>query len=266
MSKTNKFVLWCVLVAITSFWMWAGVQNWLKGSLYDFSNIGNFIILGGLFAALLVLLSLGFVLFQNRIWSIYFGLIVGVIYSLLLGVSEINLVGIFILVMLFYHAQDIIIGEVKERIKMNSRLLLKKGMVNVVVSFFILVSFAAYQSPAIEEFKNINKLPSSSEIFIKTVVEQMLNSQLGEISPQQKEQIFNQTTQEVVREFNLWLEPYFQYAPPALAFGFFVILWGVGWIFVWLAVLLGIIMFWGLKKTKFFRIEEKDIKAETILI
>ncbi len=262
----NKFILWCVLVAVTSFWMWAGVQVWMRGSLFDIQNITNLTITSILFLALLSLLSIGIVVFQNRLWSTYLGLIVGVTYSLLFKISNLNLVGIFILVILFYHAQDLVHGEMNERFKINSRVFLRKGLMNFVIAFFVLASFAAYQSPAIEEFKNIQQLPSSSELFIKAVVEQSLGGKLQEVGAQQKDLVLNQVTQEVVREANSFLEPYFQYAPPALAFGLFLILWSVGWIFVWLAVFLGMFVFWILKKVKFFKIEERDVKAEMLII
>ena len=266
MSKTNKFILWCVLVGITSFWMWASVQVWLRGSLFEIQSVTDMTILAALFTVLLALLSVGMVIFHSRPTNIYFGLIVGGAYSLLFKISNLNLIGLFILIFLFYHAEDIVMGEMRERLKMNSRLLIKKGLVNLIVAFFVLASFAAFQSPAIEEFKNIQKLPSSSEIFIKTIVEQTLGGQLAEAGPDQKELVLNQVTKEVVGQVNSFLEPYFQYAPPALAFGLFLVLWGVGWIFIWLAVLLGILIFWILKKAKFFRIEERDVKAETIVI
>lgn len=266
MSKTNKFILWCVLVAVTSFWMWAGVQVWLRGSLFDIQNTTNLMITSILFLALLSLLSVGIVVFQNRLWSTYFGIIVSVTYSLLFKISNLNLVGIFILVLLFYHAQDLVHGEMNERFKINSRIVLRTGLMNFVIAFFVLASFAAYQSPAIEEFKNIRQLPSSSEIFIKTVVEQALGGQLAEANSQQKELVLNQVTREVVGRVNAFMGPYFQYAPPALAFGLFLILWSVGWIFVWLAVFLGMFIFWILKKIKFFKIEERDVKAEILII
>ena len=246
--------------------MWVSVQVWLRGSLFAIQSNANIAALSATFVLLLSLLAVGLILFQNRLWTIYLGLISGVTFSMIFGISNLNLVGLFILVMLFYHAQDIVHGEINERIKMNSRLLVKKGLVNFIVAFFVLMSFAAFQSPAIEEFKNIKKLPSSSEIFIETIVEQTLGGQLSQATPQQKELVLNQVTQEVLREANTFLAPYFQYAPPALAFGLFLVLWGVGWIFIWLAVLLGVLIFWILKKAKFFRIEERDIKAETIVI
>ena len=234
--------------------------------MFEIQNKTNLAISGGLFVVLLSLLAMGLILFQNRLWAVCLGLIVGVTYSLIFGVSNINLVGIFILVMLFFQAQDIVKGEINERIKMNSRLLVKKGLGSFIIAFFILMSFAAYQNPAIEEFKNIEKLPSSSEIFIKTIVEQALGNQLDQASPQQKELVLNQVAREAVGQMNTFLQPYFKYAPPTLAFGLFLVLWGVGWIFTWLAVFLGILLFQILQKAEFFRIEERDVKAEALVV
>jgi len=255
-----------VLVAITSFWMWAGVQAWLRGSLFELQNSNMLSILGALFILLLALLAIGLILFQNRLWSTYLGLIVAGTFLILFRISNLNLVGVFILVMLFYHAQDIVQGEVATRLKVNSRLLVRKGLVNFVVAFFVLISFAAFQSPAIESFKGITKLPSATSVFIKNIAGQTLSGQLAQATPQQKEAVLSQVTKELVREANLFLEPYFQYAPPALAFGLFLVLWGVGWIFTWLAVFLGVLIFWILRKTKFIKIEERDVKAEILIV
>ena len=266
MSKINKFILWCVLVAITSFWMWVGVHSWFQGSLFEIQSKVNLSILSGLFVALLSLLAVGLILFQNRLWSVYLGLIAGVTYLLVFGISNVNLVGTFILVMLFYHAQDMVHGEISERIKMNSRILIRKGLANFIVAFFVLISFAAYQSPAIESFKDITELPSATNIFIKKVAEQSLRGQLAEVEPGQKEAVLNQVTQEVIKETNLFLQPYFQYVPPVLSFGLFLVLWGISWVFVWLAVFFGMFIFWILKKSHFFKVEERDVKAERIVI
>ena len=62
------------------------------------------------------------------------------------------------------------------------------------------------------------------------------------------------------------LKPYFQYAPPLLAFGLFLVLWGLSWFFIQLSVLVGMLMFWILKKTNFVKIEKKNIEAETLVV
>jgi len=265
MSKTHKFILWSVLVAITSFWVWAGVQAWLRTSLFEVpSNI--LITLSILFVLLLSLMAIGLVLFQDRLWSVYLSLICGVTFLILFGISNINLVGVFIFVMLVYHAQDIVHSEVKERLKLNPRLLIRRGLMNFIVAFFVLISFAAFQSPAIESFKEIQELPTSTGVFIKKITEQTLSGQLAQVEPQQKEAVLNQVAQEIMREANLFLAPYFQYAPPALAFGLFLVLWGLGWLYIGLAMFLGTFIFWILRKVKFVKIEERDAKAEILIV
>jgi len=265
MSKTHKFILWSVLVAITSFWVWAGVQAWLRTSLFEVpSNI--LITFSILFVLLLSLMAIGLVLFQDRLWSVYLSLICGVTFLILFGISNINLVGVFIFVMLVYHAQDIVHNEVKERLKLNPRLLIRRGLMNFIVAFFVLISFAAFQSPAIESFKEIQELPTSTGVFIKKITEQTLSGQLAQVEPQQKEAVLNQVAQEIMREANLFLAPYFQYAPPALAFGLFLVLWGLGWLYIGLAMFLGTFIFWILRKVKFVKIEERDAKAEILIV
>ena len=267
MSKTNKFIVWCVLVAVTSFWMWAGVQVWLRGSLFQIHSILNIAITSILFVVLLALLSVGIIIFQNRLWSTYLGIIVGVTYSILFKISNLNLVGMFILVMLFYYAQDVVHREMRERLKLNSQAFIRKGLTNFIVAFFILASFAAYQSPAIESFKNIEQLPSSGTSFIRGVVEKTVEAQIGDsATKEQKASAADQVTKEIVAKANEFFGPYFQYAPPVLAFGLFLVLWGVGWIFNLLALPLGMLIFYVLKKTNFFRIEERDVRAESIII
>lgn len=246
--------------------MWVNVQVWLRGPLFEIRDYNNLGILSTLFVILLSLLSVGMVIFHSRPTNIIFGIIIGVTYSLLFKLSSLNLVGMFLMVILFFHAEDIVMGEMRERIKMNSRVILRKGLTNFIIGFFILMSFAAYQSPAIEEFKNIKKLPSSSELFVRSIVEQVGATQLNDASGEEKELILSQATREVIHKANTVLEPYFQFAPPALAFGLFLVLWGVGWIFIWLSTFLGMLIFFILKKSRFFMIEEYDVKAQKLII
>jgi len=246
--------------------MWVSVQTWFQGSFFEIQNIANLAILSFLFICLLILLSLGFIFFQNKLGSIYLGGIVGITYSLIFGISNLNLVGLFVFIMLLYHAQDLVNGEINARIKINSYVLIRKGLNNFFVAFFILISFAAYQSPAVESFKGLQELPSGTGSFVKTIIGQTLGSQLEAVDPKNRELVLDQVSQEVIREANLFLRPYFDYIPPALAFGLFLVLWGLGWIFIWLAIFLGTLIFWILKKIKFFRIEERDVKAETIVV
>lgn len=266
MSKRNKFILWCAIIAVASFWMWAAARIWLSGSLLDQANLDSFGVFGAILIFLISFLSIGFIVFSGKKEGIILSSIVGLTYFMFFGISNFNLLGVTILILLFIHADDVVSNEILERTKINSRKLIRRSSNNIVLGLFILISFAAYGSPAIESFKNINELPSSSEVFIKTVVNQTLSGELEGATPQQKDAVLNEVTRRMVERGNLFLKPYFEYIPPALAFGLFLALWGVGWIFIWLSVFLGMLIFWMLKRFKYFRIEERDMKAEVLLI
>ncbi|OGN07388.1 MAG: hypothetical protein A3B86_01405 [Candidatus Yanofskybacteria bacterium RIFCSPHIGHO2_02_FULL_38_22b] len=246
--------------------MWAGAASWLSNPLFDQNNLNNFGIFAGVMIVLLCLLSLGFIFFRGKKESLILSGIIGATFFTVFGVSNFYLLGVTILILLFIHSDDMVSGEINERLKMNSRILIRKSLANLVLSLFILISFAAFYSPAIESYKNLQELPSASTVFIKNIIEQTLGGQLAQVESQQKDVVLNQVTSEVIREANLFLEPYFDYAPPVLAFGLFLVLWGVGWIFIWLALFIGLLLFQILKKAKFFKIEERDVKAEVLTI
>ncbi|MEK7603954.1 MAG: hypothetical protein AAB461_02425, partial [Patescibacteria group bacterium] len=88
----------------------------------------------------------------------------------------------------------------------------------------------------------------------------------AEAGSQKKENVIAETARVTVQQINNLLSPYFQYAPPLLAFGLFLILLGLNWIFVWLSVLAGVGIFWILKKTGFIMIKEYDIKGERLTV
>ncbi|MBX4190272.1 hypothetical protein KW791_03200, partial [Candidatus Parcubacteria bacterium] len=154
----------------------------------------------------------------------------------------------------------------KERNKINMKRALQFGLFPIVIGLFIMISFAAYQSNFINEVKNQKRLPTQAEVLIKEIVKSTSDITLKGTTETQKQTLINQVSREVFNQFNTMLRPYWQYAPPVLAFGLFLILWGLSWIFVWLAVAIGLIIFGVLKKTQMVRIEEKEVKAEVLVI
>src|SRR3990167_9725449 len=144
------------------------------------------------------------------------------------------------------------------------RRVVQTGAWPVITGLFILISFAVYQSPFAEELEKSEKLPSASQNFIRSIVEQTVGRQVQTNNEAEKQNIITQISKETFGEINTFLKPYFQYAPPLLAFGLFLILWGLSWIFIWLSVLLGIFVFLILKKTDMVMIEERDVKAEML--
>ncbi len=217
------------------------------------------------FVLLISLIVLGYALFQKKIWSVSVSGLIGLLFLSYFGFTPLNLLGLGLFILLNLYAQTNAVSEINERNKINIRRSLNTGLFPVVMAFFLIVSFAAYQSPGIKNLKNAKQLPSQSEVFIRSIIEKVAGSYV-QASPSEKQGIINQVSGQAMQGLNDFLRPYFKYSPPLVAFGLFLVLWGLSWIFVWLGVLLGMILFWVLKKTGVVRIEEKDVKAEVLVV
>ena len=216
------------------------------------------------FVVLVSVVSLALALFRKKRWELVTSGIVGIIFLLFFGWTYINLIGALIAMLLFEYARFAGVEEIDQRTKINSRMIVRRGATGVVLAFFVLISFAAYQSPVAIGIAEAEQLPSATQQLMRSVVDSVVGSQIP--AGPEKEGILNQVTNETIKQFNNILKPYFQYAPPFLAFGLFLILWGLSWIFVWLSVLAGMGIFWILKKTNIVRIEERDVKAEILIV
>ena len=86
------------------------------------------------------------------------------------------------------------------------------------------------------------------------------------VSPREKEAVAQQTTEDLISQTNQTLKPYFKYSRPVLAATLFLIIYGLNWIFYWLAIGMGMLLIAVLRLTGFIKIEEVDIKAERMII
>jgi len=262
--KTHKLIGTYVLIALLAWQFFRYVDYVLnvitpESFAFDFEAIAvvNFVVL-------VSMISLALSLFRKKRWELVTSGIVGIIFLLFFGWTYINLIGVLIAMSLFEYARFAGVEEIDQRTKINSRMIIRRGATGVVLAFFVLVSFAAYQSPVARGIAEAEQLPSATQQLMRSVVDSVIGSQIP--AGPEKEGVINQVTSETIKQFNNILKPYFQYAPPLLAFGLFLILWGLSWIFVWLSVLVGMGIFWILKKTEMVRIEEKDVKAEVLVI
>lgn len=261
MNTKIKLIACHAIVALLAWKFWAYVSYLFKSTQSDFEPAGvlNFILLAAF-------LAIGLMLFSKKHWALSLGLASGLPFLIYFGFSYINLLGLVLLACFILFSEINISAELKERLKINSGVILRRGTTSVVIGMFILISFAAYQSPLAKEIEKSKKLPSQTETFIYKIVERTIGSKIETKSQAEKETIISQVANETFREINTFLRPYFQYAPPLLAFGLFLVLWGLSWIIIWLSVLMGMLIFWILKKTKVVMIGEKDIKAETLIV
>jgi len=259
---TTKLIIWHGVVAVLAWRLWAYGRyvsfNATTGINFEPAVVLNFIFL-------ITLMVLGYALFQKKVWSVSMSGVIGLLFLGYFGFTLLNLFGFSLFILLNIYAQINAADEITERNKINIRRSLNVGLFPVVMAFFLIISFAAYQSPGIKNLKNVKQLPSQSEVFIKTIIAKTAGSYV-EGSPSEKQGIINQISNQTLQSINDFLRPYFKYSPPVVAFGLFLILWGLSWIFVWLSVLLGMFIFWVLKKLKVVKIEEREVKAEVLVV
>jgi len=254
-----------VTVLILALLMWGSGSG---ASFNQTTGIDIEILSLGAFLLLTSVIVIGYALFRYRWWAwpSVVSLIVGGLFVAQFGFSWLNLVGVIMFMALNYWTYGRVGQELSQRFRVNISAILRQGLMPVVLGIFIMISFAAYQSPLAENLEKSERLPSVSQNFIRSIVEQTVGRQVQTSNETEKQNIITQITNETFGEINTFLKPYFQYAPPLLAFGLFLILWGLSWIFVWLSVLLGMLIFWILKKTKFIKIEKYTIEAEKLTV
>ena len=205
-------------------------------------------------------------MFHNWKWTLSFLAIDMVMFLTFFGLTWLNLLGVGLAVLLNLGSFRVVSEELRERVKINSGTTLRRGLTNIIISFFLLISFAAYQSPVLQSIETMNRIPSAGVIFIQNIVDMTLQTNIGIGTQEDKDFVSGQVTNETVGRLNNILGPYFRYAPPFLSFALFLALWGASWIFIWAAVWFGQLLYLILKKTKFFTVEERDIKAETLVV
>mgnify|MGYP001583064522 FL=1 len=250
------------MVAVLAWWVWR------YGRSVSFNAVTglNFSLSAGLAFVLLVgLIALEYILFPARRWAVSISAIVGLLFIALFGFTWLNLLAVFGFWLFNFYSVSNVRNEMTGRTKLNPRIALMSGLYPIIIGFFLMISFAAYQSQVMKDIERTERLPSQIQTLVQQVADQMFGSNI-ESSPKQKQAILNQVANDIYTEINNFFQPYFKYTPPILSFTLFLILIGLSWIFAWLAMAMGLILFWILKKTKMVKVEERDTKAEVLIV
>src|SRR3989344_3535936 len=235
MNKISlKLIIWHVVVLILALMFW-GYGSQVSGDVLSGNSLDFLIVLYLVF--ILTVVVMGIALFQKKIWALTLNGVVGLIYLFQFGFTRLNLLGVGIFLLLGLYSLHNSKTEISQRTKINIKRIIQNGAWPVIMGLFILISFAAYQSPSVQKLKDADRLPSQSEVFIRSIVEKTIGTQIEGASAAEKRSIINQVTRETFNRINNFFKPYFKYAPPAVAFGLFLILWGLSSIFIWLSIL-----------------------------
>jgi len=262
-DKKYKMIGWYVVVAFLAWGMWGA------GSSLGFNSATGLDInfsVTLLFLLLTSLTVLGYVLFRKTLIPIIASAIIGISFLAWYGFSWLNLLGVAIMLLLNLESYRRVGQELFDRIKISSSHFLRHGLYPVVIGIFILASFALYQSTLAKDLEKTDRLPSQTQEFFRQIIDKFLTPQLDMATPKQRQSAVNEVASQAYQQLNTWFKPYFQYAPPLLAFALFLILLGLSWFFVWLAMAVGMFLFWILKKTEVVRVEVKEVKVESLVV
>ena len=241
---------------------------WSFGRSVSFNMVTglNFNLSAGLvFVFLVSVVALGYILFSARRWTLSISAIVGLLFVIVFGFTWLNLLAVFGFWLFNFYSATNAKNEMTGRTKLNPRIALMASLYPIIIGFFLMISFAAYQSQIVKDIEKTERLPSQIQTFIQQVSSQMFGTKI-EGNPRQKQAILNQIASEAYSGINNFFRPFFRYTPPILSFALFLILIGLSWIFAWIAMLVGLVLFWILKKTRVVKIEERDVKAEVLVV
>ena len=220
------------------------------------------------FFALIVLsgaMAIGVLLFERKSLWLLMALLADLPIFAVFGIHALYLIFIGFSLLCIFYSGNIMKRELSERYKVDIRVMARAGMRYIILPFLIGVSFVYFFSPQIQARANANAFPESFQRAIVNGVQQVLDS--GNLSESGISGAVAKTTVNTFfDEFNSFLEPYSPYLPPLFAFGLFIVLWGMAFIFNGLSALVARMMFVGLRKVGFVKIEEVDVRAERIIL
>ena len=201
----------------------------------------------------------------------YLPLIVAGAFVIVFGVSILNLIGLVLLILFSLYAIKVSEIEIRDRTKLHPGLAMRRGIQAIILPLLILISFAFYQSPSIQRQLSERDVPIGVRDAVIKAVNVFLEGE-GE-SPdeapdlqKEREFIASKAFDQMIESFFQFTDRYEGFLPPILAFGLFLALWGLSFIFLYASLGLAIALFWALKAIGFVHIETIEVKAEQLVL
>lgn len=254
-----KQIVLLVVTSVAALAFWLVTKPLIEGPL-NFQAVETWLWPLILLCFLGCLLALSFLLLDRRATYVAMGLNLG-IFALLFDPRKIIVWGGVVIALLFQlYARQVIQGEKNNHLKINLKLTVDPGLRRLVTSILILVSFGYFLSGGLQAAAQKKELPGA----VRTTVQVVVGSYIGENLEMENPSLRAQATETILGQITNFLNPYFVFLPPILAFGLFLVLQGLSSIFIWLAVAMTLFLFWFLKVLKVVKIETASKQAEVI--
>jgi hypothetical protein len=176
------------------------------------------------------------------------------------GFSPLLWLGVAIGLLLYLSAINSVHQEKENRLKFSLNGTMRGAIYRLLTATFILISFAYFLTPAIQSSRENKELPPG----LVRVIQVVVGNYLGEEVKMENPRFIVEATNQVMDQISDFLNPYFQYLPPILAFSLFLALQGLGMIFLWTTLLLSNTVFLVLKLFKVVIIRKVTKEAEVV--
>lgn len=254
-----KQIILLVVTTVAALVFWLVTKPLIEGPL-NFQAVETWLWPLVLLCLLGGLLALSFLLLDKRATWLAMGLNL-VIFAILFNPREIITWGGVAIALFFQlYARKVIQGEKNNHLRVNLKLTVDPGLRRLITSILILVSFGYFLSSGVQAAAQNKELPGA----VRKTVQVVVGSYVGENLETQSPSLRAQATETVLSQITNFLDPYFIFLPPILAFSLFLILQGLSAVFIWLAVAMTLFLFWLLKILRVVKIEKASKEADVI--
>lgn len=260
----TKAISIIAVVALLALIFWVSVLPWVNGEV-KFADPGVWVWP----LAMLILLSgaigVCYAILPQRRLKLAASALIGLTYLIAFGFGYLNILGFFVILLLHVFAIRAIHLESQERLKIHPWAILRRGIAEIMVPLYIAISFGYFASPVIQGRTSADVLNPGVKQIAAEVMEKFLESD-GNLSNSQRKAVGQAAIDRAYDSMKYFLAPYEKYFPPILAFGLFLVLWGLGFVIYPLATLAGMGIFSLLRVSGIVQIQSVDTKAERIVM
>jgi len=254
-SNISRHSAIIIITIVFAWFFWWTLEPWLNDPS-RFSDLSTWLVPLVFLGLFISLASLSFLLVRNDNQKIILVLGVAVSFLFVFGYNHLYLIAFALLFLLSYRSMKIFDSEIEHRLKMKVGNIIWNGAPWLITSILVLISFAYYLTPDVQALAQSGELPKSFQRVVMTVVDQIFEGQTGLESGDGGNQVLS--------IINYYLRPYYKILPPLAAFGMFLILQGLSFIFIWVVVPISAFLFWLMKKSGIVNIETVKVDAERI--
>jgi hypothetical protein len=252
-------------VVILATLTWGATHEWLAGP-HPFSDVMAMIRPAIALCVLAAVTGLAFAILSSR-WDRWAIILASWATFIFFWPPDIWYVSALPLFVLFWHeAARRISDDLVDRRKVRISATLGRGVKLILLGAFLMVSVGFYLLPANRE-ADLGVVSRGVQGALESAYDApIVEQQLAELPPALQAQFRRDVAEYVDTAVQDWLGPYQGVVPPFLAFALFLALWSVSFVLKELAIWLGHGLLIILRLTKFVGIEERDVKAEKLVL